>query len=99
MGMHSTFFVPAKYGRCPKFSTPSFFPKETVCSSRCRSGRHPRTVGGGLLSFYFRDDEYIIGLILMGLAVVGALASLLIRRMPPANANRIGRSTFTCRCG
>jgi MFS family permease len=48
------------------------------------------TVAGGVLSseFLFKGREYYIGLILVGLAVVGAVASLLIHAMPAANPNR-----------
>jgi hypothetical protein len=46
------------------------------------------TVMGGVLSQVFRGEEYWIGFILVGLAMVGALASLLMRRMPAANPNR-----------
>jgi hypothetical protein len=46
------------------------------------------TVCGGVLSYYFRGQEQVIGLILLGLALVGAVASLLIRKMPAANPHR-----------
>src|SRR5262249_55571363 len=46
------------------------------------------TVCGGLMSYYFHGNEYIIGLILMALAVIGAAASMLIQRIPPANSAR-----------
>ena len=38
-----------------------------------------------MLSFLFLRHEYIIGIILVGLAILGALASIFIRRMPAAN--------------
>jgi MFS family permease len=43
------------------------------------------TVSGGILSFVFLRREANIGIILLCLAVVGAIASLFIRRMPAAN--------------
>jgi MFS family permease len=46
------------------------------------------TVCGGMLSFLFQRREVVIGLILLGLALVGALASLLIETMPAANPHR-----------
>jgi MFS family permease len=46
------------------------------------------TVVGGMLSDWFRGQEYVIGIILTALAVVGAVGSLLIRRMPAANPGR-----------
>src|SRR5581483_6540720 len=47
------------------------------------------TVLGGVLSTIFHDDrEYLIGLTLFVLALLGAGASLLIHRMPAANPSR-----------
>jgi hypothetical protein len=45
-------------------------------------------VTGGVLSFQFRHHEYMIGIVLVVLALIGALASLLIQRMPAANPGR-----------
>ncbi len=46
------------------------------------------TVFGGVLSDQFRGREYVIGAILFGLALIGSVASLLIRKMPAANPDR-----------
>jgi MFS family permease len=46
------------------------------------------TVCGGVLSFVFKEQEHFIGLTLLGLAVLGVLASFLIEHMPAANPTR-----------
>jgi MFS family permease len=46
------------------------------------------TVAGGVLSTLFLRHEYMIGIILTALAVVGALASLFIEKIPAANLSR-----------
>jgi len=89
MGTHSAFFVPAKYGAMPEILQPHMLSRGNgVLESLSFLAVILGTVLGGVLSQVFRGKEYYIGLILMGLAVIGALASLLIRRMPAANPNR-----------
>ena len=89
MGTHSAFFVPAKYGVMPEILQPHLLSRGNGCSNRCRSWPSSSgTVSGGVLSFVFLGREANIGIILLVLAVVGALASLLIRRMPAANPTR-----------
>jgi MFS family permease len=89
MGMHSTFFVPAKYGAMPEILSGELLSRGNgLLESLSFLATILGTVMGGVLSGYFNTQEYIIGLILVGLATIGALASLLIRRMPPANPNR-----------
>jgi MFS family permease len=89
MGTHSAFFVPAKYGVMPEILQPQQLSKGNgVLESTSFLAVILGTVSGGVLSFQFRHEEYHIGLILVGLALVGAVASLLIRRMPAANPHR-----------
>ena len=89
MGTHSTFFVPAKYGAMPEILKDELLSKGNgLLESMSFLATIFGTVSGGFLSFWYHDDEYIIGIILMILAITGALASLMIRRMPPANPNR-----------
>jgi MFS family permease len=89
MGTHSTFFVPAKYGAMPEILRDELLSKGNgLLESLSFLATILGTVCGGLLSMVFHDDEYIIGLILFILAVIGAAASLLIERMPAANPNR-----------
>jgi len=89
MGTHSTFFVPAKYGAMPEILRDDLMSKGNgLLESLSFLATILGTVIGGVLSLYFHDDEYVIGLILLTLAVVGAGASLMIRRMKPANPGR-----------
>jgi MFS family permease len=89
MGTHSAFFVPAKYGAMPEILQPHMLSRGNgLLESLSFLAVILGTVLGGVLSQVFRGEEYYIGLILVGLAVIGALASLLIRRMPAANPNR-----------
>ena len=86
MGMHSAFFVPAKYGAMPEILRPHLLSKgngllESLSGLAVILG----TVSGGVLSLLFLRQEYIIGIILMVLAAVGAAASMLIHHMPAAN--------------
>jgi MFS family permease len=89
MGTHSAFFVPAKYGAMPEILQPQLLSKGNgILESLSFLAVILGTVFGGMLSDWFRGQEYVIGIILTGLAVVGAVASLLIRRMPAANPGR-----------
>jgi MFS family permease len=89
MGMHSAFFVPAKYGAMPEILTPRMLSRGNgVLESLSFLAVILGTVVGGMLSTWYRGEEYKIGIILTVLALVGALASLLIRRMPAANPTR-----------
>lgn len=89
MGTHSAFFVPAKYGAMPEILTSRMLSRGNgVLESLSFLAVILGTVLGGVLSKVFRGQEYYIGLILVGLACIGALASLLMRRMPAANPIR-----------
>jgi MFS family permease len=86
MGTHSAFFVPAKYGVMPEILQPQLLSRGNgVLESLSFLAVILGTVSGGVLSSVYRGREAYIGAILLGLAVLGALASLLIRRMPAAN--------------
>ncbi len=89
MGTHSTFFVPAKYGVMPEILKPQLLSKGNgLLESLSFLAVILGTVSGGVLSYVFKGDEYIIGLILVGFAVVGAFASLLIENVPAADPSR-----------
>jgi MFS family permease len=90
MGMHSAFFVPAKYGVMPEILKPEMLSRGNgLLESLSFLAIILGTVLGGVLSTVFHDDrEYLIGLTLFVLALLGAGASLLIRRMPAANPSR-----------
>lgn len=89
MGTHSAFFVPAKYGIMPEI-----LPKEQlskgngILESLSFLAVILGTVTGGVLSFLYQRNEVIIGFILLGLAVIGAFASLLIRPVPATAPTR-----------
>jgi MFS family permease len=89
MGMHSAFFVPAKYGVMPEILQPHLLSRGNgLLESLSFLAIILGTVCGGVLSSVFRSQEYLIGLVLVSLAVIGAVASLLIRKMPAANPTR-----------
>jgi MFS family permease len=89
MGMHSAFFVPAKYGAMPEILTPRMLSKGNgVLESLSFLAVILGTVAGGVLSTLFLRHEYMIGLILTALAIVGAFASLFIEKIPAANSSR-----------
>jgi MFS family permease len=89
MGTHSAFFVPAKYGVMPEILPPHLLSKgngllESLSFLAIIFG----TVSGGLMSYQFKDMEYLIGVVLVTLAVIGAVASFLIEKMPAADPER-----------
>ena len=89
MGTHSAFFVPAKYGIMPEILPPSKLSKGNgLLESLSFLAVILGTVSGGVMSYLFKREEWIIGAILVGLAVFGALASLLIRTVPATNPLR-----------
>jgi MFS family permease len=89
MGTHSAFFVPAKYGAMPEILTARMLSRGNgLLESLSFLAVILGTVCGGVLSFVFKDREYFIGFVLVTLAVIGAVASLLIQKMPAANPNR-----------
>jgi MFS family permease len=89
MGMHSTFFVPAKYGCMPEILQPHLLSRGNgLLESLSFLATILGTVCGGILSQQFNGNEYIIGITLLVLAVVGAAASFMIREMPSANPLR-----------
>jgi acyl-[acyl-carrier-protein]-phospholipid O-acyltransferase/long-chain-fatty-acid--[acyl-carrier-protein] ligase len=89
MGTHSAFFVPAKYGVMPEILPPEKLSKGNgVLESLSFLAVILGTVSGGVLSFLYLGREVVLGLILVGLALAGAAASFLIRRVPAANPTR-----------
>ncbi len=89
MGTHSAFFVPAKYGAMPEILQPHLLSRGNgLLESLSFLAVILGTVSGGVLSYLFLGREYVIGAILVVLAIVGAVASLLIEKMPAANPTR-----------
>ena len=90
MGMHSAFFVPAKYGVMPEILQSHMLSRGNgVLESLSFLAVILGTVCGGILSFYCREQEYLIGVVLLVLALIGAVSSLLIEKMPAANPQRL----------
>ncbi len=89
MGLHSAFFVPAKYGVMPEILEPNMLSRGNgVLESLSFLAVILGTVTGGVLSEVFKEQEYLIGVVLVILAVVGAAASLLIQYVPASNPHR-----------
>lgn len=89
MGTHSAFFVPAKYGAMPEILPAHLLSKGNgLLESLSFLAVILGTVSGGILSYVFKGQEYVIGIILLTLAVIGAGASFLIQKMPAANPTR-----------
>src|SRR5439155_11096052 len=91
MGTHSAFFAPAKSGAMPEILQPQQLSRGNgLLQSLSFLAIILGTVCGGLLSDYFDDEnqQYYIGVILLGLAVIGAAASFLIQPLPAANKHR-----------
>ncbi len=89
MGVHSAFFVPAKYGVMPEILPPHLLSRGNgLLESLSFLAVILGTVSGGVMSYLFLGHEQYIGWVLFGLAVVGAAASFLIRPMPAANPHR-----------
>jgi MFS family permease len=90
MGTHAAFFAPAKYGAMPEILQPHILSRGNgVLESTTFLAAILGTVTGGALSFWFRDREIWIGVVLLILSLGGAFASLMIARLPPANPGRI----------
>jgi MFS family permease len=89
MGTHSAFFVPAKYGIMPEILPPDQLSKGNgLLESLSFLAVILGTVTGGVLSYYYLGREVVIGVVLVVLAVIGAVASLMIHKVPAANPTR-----------
>src|SRR5262249_3562436 len=94
MGTHSAFFVPAKYGVLPESLQPTVLSRGNgFLEATSFVAQIIGTATGGFLYVMLHSDilengqlqpghEWVIGLLLFALAVIGALASLMIERMP-----------------
>jgi len=89
MGLHSAFFVPAKYGIMPEILKSHMLSKGNgMLESLSFLAVILGTVFGGVLSYHFKGQEYWIGIILFIFAAIGAIASLWIEKIPAANPDR-----------
>ncbi len=98
MGTHSAFFVPAKYGMMPEILDTSILSRGNgLLEGSSFIANILGTVIGGLLYFSVKSgidntgptsvllpgNEWIIGLLLFVLAIIGAVGSLLVEKIPP----------------
>ena len=89
MGTHSCFFVPAKYGVMPEILPHHQLSKGNgILESLSFLAVILGTVSGGVLSYLYQGQEVVVGVILLVLAVIGAFASFLIRKMPASNPTK-----------
>ncbi len=93
MGTHAAFFAPAKYGAMPEILRPHILSRGNgVLESTTFLASIFGTVSGGLLfylfSHVFPNQEIWIGIILLILSIVGAVASFMIAWLPAASPER-----------
>jgi len=95
MGTHSAFFGPSKYG-----SLPELLPEKRLSwgNGVLELGTFMAiilgTVASGFLAEHLRGRQWVSGLILVGLAMVGLSTSLGISRVPAADPQRRFRWNF-----
>ena len=95
MGTHSAFFGPPKYG-----SLPELLPERKLSwgNGILELGTYVAiilgTVAAAILSQYLKEKEWISGVILMGLAILGFTFCLGITRVPAADPGRKFRPNF-----
>jgi MFS family permease len=99
MGTHSAFFVPAKYGVMPEILQPTVLSRGNGWLEG--SSFVAQILGTAFGAFLYGQvksnptdtgfelgHEWVIGVVLFGLACIGAVFSFLIERMPPAAPGR-----------
>src|SRR5262249_25940448 len=99
MGTHSAFFVPAKYGVMPEILQPTVLSKGNgwlegtsfvaqILGTAFGAFLYGQVKSNPTPDGFNLGHEWIIGTVLFGLAVIGAVFSFLIERMPPAAPGR-----------
>ena len=99
MGLHSTFFVPAKLGAMPEILHPSVLSRGNgVLEGTSFTAQILGTSAGGILYSLLKGDveagklhpgrEWMIGLLLLSLAVLGTMTAFLMRPIPAAAPDR-----------
>ncbi len=99
MGMHSTFFVPAKLGAMPEILHPAVLSRGNgVLEGTSFTAQILGTSAGGILYSVLKGDvepgklepgrEWMIGLLLLALALVGPITAFLMRPIPAAAPDR-----------
>jgi acyl-[acyl-carrier-protein]-phospholipid O-acyltransferase / long-chain-fatty-acid--[acyl-carrier-protein] ligase len=85
MGVHSTFFAPAKYGVMPELlPTTKLSWGNGLLELLTFGGIIAGTVAGGWMAEHLGHSPGLGGLILVGVAVIGLISSLGITRVPAA---------------
>ena len=89
MGTHAAFFSPAKYGAMPEILQPHVLARGNgILESSTFLSNIFGTVAGGMLSFMFNEREIWIGVVLLVLAILGAVVSLLMDWLPASDPNK-----------
>ena len=90
MGTHAAFFAPAKYGAMPEILRSHILSRGNgILESTTFLASILGTVSGGLLFNIFRNNEIWIGVILLTLSVIGAVASFMIAWLPASCPDRL----------
>lgn len=86
MGAQSGFFGPAKYGILPEMLRPADLPRANgFILMTTFVAIITGTVVAGLLLDNYPDKPWVGSIACVGIAIVGTLSSVLVRRVPPAN--------------
>jgi len=95
MGLHSTFFVPAKLGAMPEILHPSVLSRGNgLLEGTSFTAQILGTSAGGILYSLLKGEvvngqlvpgrEWMIGALLLGLALLGTMTAILMHRIPAA---------------
>jgi acyl-[acyl-carrier-protein]-phospholipid O-acyltransferase/long-chain-fatty-acid--[acyl-carrier-protein] ligase len=88
MGLHSTFFGPAKYGILPEMLRPSDLPKANgIFLMFTFLSIILGTAAAGYLLAYTGGRVWIGSLVCIAIAITGVLTALFVRRLPVAKPN------------
>ncbi len=86
MGAQSGFFGPAKYGILPEMLRPADLPRANgFILMTTFVAIITGTVVAGLLLDNYPDKPWVGSVACVGIAIVGTVSSLLVRKVPPAN--------------
>ncbi len=99
MGVHSTFFVPAKYGIMPELLDPSILSRGNgLLEGTSFMAQIFGTAAGGLLYAVFKSEirpgslvpghEWFIGLLLLLFSVIGTATAFFMDKVPAANPGK-----------
>lgn len=87
MGLHSTFFSPAKYGILPEMLDEKDLSRANgILEMTTFMAIILGTSIGGVLYQYWKDEPGYLNLVLIGVAVFGAITSFFVPKVPPSGA-------------